>query len=165
MVGGKLPSGTEVWAVADKRRIGKGVLSPRTVKALALLEANRVLLWSGYGSKGGGIYNYDPSEDATDGRALMRLSHEECIALHASQFIEHYQGFIRRAVYGRNIWGELEYGFDEVIRGWVISVSGKDALQLHDKVAHVKRKYHDWDKRMFGWDYKDNHELEGGNGR
>ena len=45
-----LPEGSEAWRVEDPKTVGADTLSPRTVKALALLEANRVLVWKGWGA-------------------------------------------------------------------------------------------------------------------
>ena len=68
----KLPEGTEVWEVADPSTVGTGTLSPRTMKALAQLEANRVLAWSPHHSEGGSIYTLKDGQFQP--RASLRLS-------------------------------------------------------------------------------------------
>ena len=114
----RLPEGTEVWEVEDKRLIGAGTLSPRMVKVLSKLEANRVLLWKPHANKGGGVYNYDVLGDHTEGRALLRVSQEECVALEGEGFIESYKT-VMQGGYSEPFMGRSMFVMGDVTRAWL----------------------------------------------
>ena len=144
----KLPEGTEVWEVTDPSTVGAGTLSPRTVKALALLEANRVLAWSPRHSEGGGIYIV--KEGQFQPRASLRLSYDECRALWGNRFINQHRTVFSITTHD-TFAGRSALYLNKVKMGWLISWNGRDALYTHDQRAHVSRTYHEFNEGLLDW--------------
>ena len=141
-----LPTGCEAWYVEDPKTIGENTLSPRTVKVLALLEANRVLVWKGRGK--GAIHNFDIERVETEGRARLRLSEAECRAVESLHYVVAYQRLMRGG-YGPGIYPSLTFFIEEVTQAWLITDWGREALKAHDRKAKVARRYHNLDERFF----------------
>jgi hypothetical protein len=113
----KLPEGTEVWQVEEPKAVGAGTLSPRMVKILVLLEANRVLAWTPHHAKGGAIYNVEANR--TQGKAVMRLPQDECRALQSNHYIDQHRLLsLRGVVVGAGF--SIVY-IDRLLMGWLIS--------------------------------------------
>ena len=144
----KLPEDTEVWEVTDPSAAGAGILSPRTVKALALLEANRVLAWSPRHSEGGGIYTVKEGQFQT--RASMRLSYGECRALWGNRYINQHRTVFSITAHDIFVGCSAIY-LNKIKMGWLISWNGCAALYTHDRRARVSRAYHEFDERLLDW--------------
>lgn len=143
-----LPEGCEAWQVEDPKTIGADTLSPRTVKALALLEANRVLVWKGWGD--GAIHTFDIGRVETEGRARLRLSEAECRALESLGYLVAYKRLMRGG-YGPGAYPNLSFFIEEVTQAWLLADLGRQALEAHDRRAKVTRRYHGVDEQFFEW--------------
>jgi hypothetical protein len=150
----KLPEGTEVWRVEEPKAVGAGTLSPRMVKILVLLEANRVLAWTPHHAKGGAIYNVEANR--IQGKAVMRLSQEECRALQSNRYIDQHRLLSLPVTHSADFFypvpePALWLRVIDMLMGWLISWNGRDALKAHDQRAGITRGYHQPDLSLFDW--------------
>ena len=136
-----------MWPVNNPKEVGEGTLSPRTVKALALLEANRVLLWSPHHQEGGGVHTFEGGYVRT--RAVLRLSEREYRALEGNRFINSHRMVSRSTVY-ETYGGSVVY-LEGMKWSWLLAPNGREALYAHDRRAGVLRTYHEFDPRLLDW--------------
>jgi hypothetical protein len=124
------------------------------VKILALLEANRVLGWTPHHAKGGAIYNVEANR--TQGKAVMRLSQDECRALQSNRYIDQHRLVSLPVTHSADFFypvpkPALWLRVIDMLMGWLISWNGRDALKAHDQRAGITRGYHQPDLSLFDW--------------